>query len=89
MTAATNKDARGKIIKDPAKAARDYSKQNGFYLSRNCGTYCIPRSSKKRFFSAYTRNKKKNKKRKKKTKKNNKSNKKNSKRSNRKKSRKR
>jgi hypothetical protein len=82
LGSASNKDARGKIIKDPKKASRDYRKQNGFYLSRNCGTYCIPRSSKKKFFSAYTRKKRKKGKKKRKTKKN-------SKRSNRKRSRKR
>lgn len=69
----TNRDARNKVIKNPLKSSRKYKptqKEYGYYYSRHCGTYCIPESRKKKFFSAYRRTKKyvskKNKKRKRK-----------------------
>ncbi len=57
----SNRDAKRRIIKDPLKAARKYHAtkyEAGVYYSRHCTDYCIPKSKKKKFFSAYTRKKK-------------------------------
>ena len=49
---ATNKDARGKVIIDPAAASRDYRKSKGRGKGKNysgfCGYYCIPNDGKKK-----------------------------------------
>ena len=51
----TNKDARGKVIKDPADASRDYRKNKGRGRGKNytrfCGYYCVPKDKRKKRMS--------------------------------------
>ena len=44
-TPATNKDAKGKLIKDPKIASRKYQKCD---YTKYCGYFCIPKSSRKK-----------------------------------------
>lgn len=62
LSRSTRRDAKNRIIKNIKRANRKYKptkNEMGFYYSRHCATYCIPESSKKKFFSAYTRKRKK------------------------------
>ena len=71
----TNRDAKRKKIRNVRKSNRKYKptkKETGVYYSKFCNYYCVPKSKKKKFFSAYKRNKKA----KRKTKRRSKSNKK-------------
>jgi len=71
----TNRDAKRKKIKNVRKSNRKYKptkRETGIYYSKFCNYYCIPKSKRKKFFSAYKRKKKA----KRKTKKRSKSNKK-------------
>ena len=53
---ATNKDARGKVIEDPADASRDYRKNKGKGKGKGkgknytqvCGYYCVPKDKRKK-----------------------------------------
>ncbi len=49
---ATNKDAKGRLIKDPMWADRDYrkGKKKGKNYDRFCGYYCVPNASEKKRF---------------------------------------
>tara|TARA_Y100000816_G_C26075892_1_gene566340 strand:- start:425 stop:1006 length:582 start_codon:yes stop_codon:yes gene_type:complete len=63
----TNRDAKRRKIRNIRKSNRKYKptkKETGVYYSKFCNYYCIPKSKRKKFFSAYTRNKKRKTKRK-------------------------
>lgn len=65
------RDAKRRKIINPRKANRKYpptKKETGLYYSRYCGTYCIPESKRKKFFSSFTRKRKSKKNKKRKTK---------------------
>jgi hypothetical protein len=65
LSGSSRRDAKKRIIRNIKKSNRKYNptkKETGFYYSKHCSTYCIPDSSKKKFFSAYTRKGKKRKK---------------------------
>jgi hypothetical protein len=51
----TNKDAKGKLIKDPRQAARDYRSSRGRGRGKNysifCGYYCVPKDKRKKRMS--------------------------------------
>jgi len=56
----TRRDSRRRKIKNPKKSSRRYlptKMESGVYYSRSCGTYCIPESKRKKFFSPFTRKK--------------------------------
>lgn len=61
LTLPTNRDSKRKKIKNIRKSNRNYKptkKETGVYYSKFCNYYCIPKSKKKKFFSAYKRKKK-------------------------------
>jgi len=63
----TRRDSKRKFIHDPKKSNRKYNstkKEKGVYYSKYCNTYCIPKSKRKKHFSAFKRNSTKKKRRK-------------------------